>query len=80
MFQKISLLFHIDFFMFMGIDMHLVIFHECQSLPCWNVKDSFSPSDPYQQTLVSCVEIMSRSKVTFTDIYKQDKSILSYFA
>ena len=55
----------------MGINMHLVISHECQFLRCWNVKDNFSPSEPY---------VMSRSKVIFTDIYKQGKSILSYFA
>ena len=63
--------------MFMGINMHLVISYECQFLRCWNVKDNFSPSEPY---------VMSRSKVIFTFtflhfyIYKQGKSILSYFA
>jgi len=32
--------------MFMGIDIHLMISHEYQFLPCWNMKDSFSSLEP----------------------------------
>jgi len=60
--------------------MFLLISHEYQFLPYWNVKDSFSPSEPYQQIVVSCVEVMTRLKVTYKNICKSGKSLLSYFS